>query len=195
MRLKKVVFLDRDGTINVDRGYVYRREEWEWIPGAVDALKQLVVAGFKLAVVSNQSGIGHGLYTVSDVRALHTFMQQELAAQGIVLAAVVFCPHQRGRGCRCRKPAVGMARQAERLLGAVDYAASWAVGDKVADAEFGKNLGTHTALIRGAYWQEATLLEKPDLVVGSLHEAAHGIVSWQRKTITERMMAPSQRID
>lgn len=174
----KIVFLDRDGTINAagPGEFVHRVSDWRWLPGAVEALQALQAAGFSLAVVTNQSGIGHGLYTEADMRAVNAHMQKQLAASGVTLAAMVFCPHRRDAGCGCRKPAVGMARQIEGEVGLIDYGASWAVGDKPSDAGFGRALGTRTALIRSRHWQPAGLGEEPDVIVDSLREAAERIV-------------------
>ena len=173
----KVIFLDRDGTLNVDHGDVNERDMWEWVPGSIDACKQLQDAGFTLAVVTNQSGIAHGMYTEKNMHELHAYMEEELALHGVHLAMVAFCPHSRSKGeCDCRKPHIGMAKQIEAKIGPINYAASWMIGDKEADLLFGKNAGTKTALIRSKYWEEGKLTEKPDMVVDSLKEAAEKIV-------------------
>lgn len=177
MHKKKVVFLDRDGTINVDSGFVCRRESWEWIPGSREGMKRLREAGFLLAVVTNQSGIGHGLYAEEDARKLHEYMEGELARAGIRLAAVFYCPHRRDGICGCRKPGTGMIEQAERQIGPIDYEQSWVIGDKIADMEMGQRKGMKTALIRSRYWQENDIGEQPDVVVGSLEEAAGRVVT------------------
>lgn len=190
---KKVIFLDRDGTINVDRGYVFRREDWDWTPHAIQALRYFANAGFHLVLVSNQSGVGHGLYTEADVTALHVFMQGELATQGVVFDVVVYCPHRRGGNCECRKPAVDMARIAEQRLGTIDYGASWTVGDKVSDMEFGRNIGTRTALIRGAYWEASGLLREPDLIVDCLHDAARAIILLENSLVSGRSVVRGLR--
>lgn len=174
---KKVIFLDRDGTINVDHGYVHHEEQWEWIPGTYEALQRFRDAGYALAVITNQSGIAHGLYEERDMHALHDFMNAELKENGIVLDAVAFCPHGRDdNNCDCRKPGIGMARQIEEKLGEIDYKHSWTIGDKEADVGFGKKAGTKTALIRSQYWKEGELAEQPDVIVDSLKEAADAIL-------------------
>lgn len=174
---RRVIFLDRDGTINVDFGYVHRPEQWEFTPGAVAALRALSEAGYGLAVVANQGAVGAGRYSARDVRALHEYMARELAAGGVRLAAVVFCGHTRAQGCACRKPAEGLARRVEVLAGPVDYAASWMIGDKESDVLFGKNIGSRTVLLRSRYWQEERLAQQPDIIVDSLSEAASRIVT------------------
>lgn len=174
---RRVVFLDRDGTVNVDHGYVHHKDKWEWIAGAMDALEKLQKAGYALAIITNQSGIAHGLYTEEDMHVMHRFMNDELEARGIHIDAIAFCPHGRDENvCDCRKPDIGMARQIEKELGEIDYANSWTIGDKEADVLFGKKAGTKTALIRSRYWKEGQLSEKPDLIVSSLEEVAHSII-------------------
>lgn len=170
-----VAFLDRDGTINVHDPYVHRTDQWKFTPRAIDGLKMLQQAGFALAVVTNQGGIGHELYTLEDMQRVHAFMEAELAKHGITLSVIAYCPHRKDAGCDCRKPKTGMAKQIEAKIGPIDYPASWTIGDKTADLGFGKTLGTHTALIRSEYWKEAELTEKPDIIVHSLYDASLAI--------------------
>lgn len=173
---KKVIFLDRDGTINKDRDYVYLVEQWEWTPGAQEALKKLQSAGYTLTIITNQTSIGHGFYTLEDMHRLNEYMRSELEKVGVQLAAIAFCPHRKDAGCDCRKPKTGMAKQIEAKIGPIDYAASWTVGDKDKDVGFGKGVGTKTALIRSEYWTEAGLDgNRPDLIVASLAEFAQKI--------------------
>lgn len=170
---KNVIFLDRDGTLNVDHGYVNEAKDWEWVPGAIEACKKMQDAGYSLAIVTNQSGIAQGLYTEENMHALHDFMTEELEKHGVFLDAIAYCPHSRSVSeCDCRKPAIGMAKQIEAIIGEIDYANSWMIGDKEADLLFGKNAGTKTAIIRSTYWKEGELTMEPDMIVGSLKEAA-----------------------
>lgn len=175
--MKKVVFLDRDGTINVDSGYVYRIEDWQWAPGAIEGMKLLQAGGFTLTVITNQSAIAIGKYTVDDMHRLHAYMREELSKEGITITAIGFCPHARDQDdCDCRKPKTGMARQIETQIGAIDYGESWTIGDKEMDVLFGKNAGTKTALLRSRYWEEGKLGQQPDIIVDSLLDAANKIV-------------------
>lgn len=174
---KKVIFLDRDGTLNVDHGYVNEVSQWEWITGAIDACKQLQDAGYILTIVTNQSGIAQGLYTEEAMHKLHAMMLEEFEKHGVHIAMVAYCPHDRNQDeCDCRKPKIGMAKQIEAKIGDIDYANSWIVGDKEADLLFGRNAGTRTALIRSKYWEEGAVSAQPDLIVDSLKEAANEIV-------------------
>jgi D-glycero-D-manno-heptose 1,7-bisphosphate phosphatase len=175
--MKRVVFLDRDGTLNVDRGYICRVKDWQFTPGAPEAIKRLRDGGYSVVVVSNQSGIGRGLYQRCDVEALHKFVQAELRAYGTRVDAFAYCPHLPSDLCGCRKPATGLARQVEAELAmVVDYLASWTIGDKPSDLEFGKNLGTRTCLVRSQYWSPEQLSAEPEMVCDSLASAALEII-------------------
>lgn len=176
--MDKVVFLDRDGTINVDTGEpVFLREHWEWTPNAIDALRTLQDSGYKLAVVTNQTGIGVNLYTEEQMQELHNWMDEELQKNGVKLAGIEYCPHVPNSGCGCEKPDTGMFDRLKLVLGEVGVKNSWTIGDKEKDLLFGKNVGTKTALIRSKYWNESELSLKPDVIVDSLYEAAHHITN------------------
>jgi D-glycero-D-manno-heptose 1,7-bisphosphate phosphatase len=144
---RPAAFLDRDGVINLDHGYVVRREDFAWVPGVREAAAQLHRAGFALVVVTNQSGIGRGKYTEADFLALTDWMRGEFASAGAPLAGVYFCPHHptdavgafRMR-CDCRKPAPGMLLRAARELD-LDLGRSILFGDKVSDLEAAKAAG------------------------------------------------------
>jgi D-glycero-D-manno-heptose 1,7-bisphosphate phosphatase len=169
--MTKVIFLDRDGTINVDYAFVSEIKNWEFIEKAPAALKMLQEAGYSLTIITSQSGIAYGLYTESDMNTLHEYMKEQLKQHGVTIAAIAFCPHRREQNdCECRKPKIGMAKQIEQKIGAIDYANSWTIGDKVADIGFGKNAGTKTALIRSKFWNEGELAETPDIIVDSLYD-------------------------
>ena len=173
---KRVIFLDRDGTLNIDHGYVSRSEDWEFLPGAAQGVRLLREAGYAVAVVTNQSAVASGKCTRDDVQRLHEFVLQQLAEQGTMLDAIVYCPHSAEEGCDCRKPRIGLARQIEARLGEpIDYAGSWTVGDKPSDIEFGQALGTRTILLRSRYWSPAELPLTPDHVCESLLAAAEVI--------------------
>jgi len=114
---RAVIFLDRDGTLNVDKGFVHRAEDWEFTDRAAEALRELREAGYVIALVTNQSGVARGFFTLADVRALHEDVRQRLARQGVTLDAIAICPHAPDDDCECRKPRTGMARQIETQLG------------------------------------------------------------------------------
>ncbi len=178
---KRVVFLDRDGTLNFDKQYLHRIEQVELIPGVVDGLRLLEGQGYLLAIVTNQSGIARGRFPESDVQAVNTYIRNILAEQGVHIRVAVYCPHHIAGSvpkytveCECRKPNIGLAKQVAAVVGPLNYANSWSVGDTLTDHEFGVKLGTKTALIRSAYWNAAPT-PLPTMVVNSLFEAAQKI--------------------
>lgn len=150
---RKVAFLDRDGVINLDRAYVHKWEEFEFVPGAVEAMRRLCEAGYELVVVTNQSGLARGMYSEAEYQALTDAMCVALARAGAAVAAVYHCPHHpKGRvaalavDCDCRKPAPGMILRAAKELG-VSLADSFLVGDKPSDIEAARAAGVGRAYI------------------------------------------------
>lgn len=155
--LRKAVFLDRDGVINVDRDYLHRIEDFEFITGVPQALRRLQRAGWALVVVTNQSGIGRGRFGEADYQRLSAHMRSELQRSGVELDAVFHCPHRPDEGCDCRKPAPGMLLRAAAGLG-LDLPASVMVGDKLADLQAGRaaRVGRCVLVLSGKPVDEAT---------------------------------------
>ena len=175
---RRAVFLDRDGTINVDHGYVTCWKDWELLPGVADAIRLLRDSGFAIAVVTNQSAVAKEKCTIADIHELHASMRDDLAKQGAIIDAIVFCPHGPGDGCGCRKPRTGIVADIEQQLGEpINYTRSWTVGDKISDIEFGRALGTRTVLLRSRYWTIEELNANPDVICESLSEAARFIIA------------------
>ena len=131
--MNKAVFLDRDGTINVDKNYLYKIEDWEFIDGVIEGLQILQRLGFKLIVITNQSGIARGYYTEQDAIKIFDYMINELAKKGIKIEKVYYCPHV-GNECDCRKPKLGLFYQAQKDFD-IDFSHSFAIGDKLRDLE------------------------------------------------------------
>ena len=138
--MKKAVFLDRDGVINVDKGYVHKIEDFEFTKGAIKALKYFQSLGYMLIIVTNQSGIGRGYYTLKDFQKLTTWMKNRLKADGIEIKEVYFCPHSPDEKCTCRKPEPGMILKAAKDYD-IDLKKSWMIGDKKSDIEAAKRAG------------------------------------------------------
>ncbi len=137
--LRPAAFLDRDGTLNLDTGYVHRPEELVWTKDAKAAVRMLNGAGYYVFVVTNQSGVARGLYSEQDVERLHAHMQAELQAEGAHVDAFYYCPHhpqgtvkELAVACRCRKPGTGMLEQAAAEW-PIDRARSIMVGDQDRD--------------------------------------------------------------
>lgn len=169
MNLKSAVFLDRDGTINEENGYLYKKEDCRFIPGALEAVTSFVNAGFMVVIVTNQSGIARGYYSEADLNRLHLYMESEIVAAGGRIDAWYHCPHHpdypAAEGdCSCRKPLPGMLRLAADELG-IDLGASWMIGDKLADIEAGTAAGCRTILVRTGYGAAESALATAGLTV------------------------------
>ncbi len=134
------VFLDRDGTLNPDPGYIGSPGQFELFPGVAAALARLTRAGARLVVVTNQSGVGRGLFSSADLDAIHAKLRRLLQEAGVSLDAIYVCPHHPDEHCRCRKPETGMIDQAVRDLG-VDLSRSYLIGDHAKDMELAKRVG------------------------------------------------------
>lgn len=151
---RPAVFLDRDGTLNVEKNYLYRFEDWEWIPGAVEAIRRINSMGYLAIVVTNQAGIARGYYGEEDVQRLHFQVNGALADAGARIDAFYICPHHPEHGdvrdCSCRKPGIGMLTRAQCEFG-IGLEASWLVGDKLSDIEAGKRAGVTPILVRTGY--------------------------------------------
>ena len=143
---RPAVFLDRDGTLLNERGYLGDPDDIEFYPCAVPGLRRLQSAGFRLVVVSNQSGIGRGYFTRRDLIRVTTRFLALLRRRGIRIDGSYFCPHLPDAGCRCRKPAPGMARRAARELN-LDLKRSYVIGDQARDIELASNIGARGVLV------------------------------------------------
>ncbi|GMT38774.1 D,D-heptose 1,7-bisphosphate phosphatase GmhB [Helicobacter bizzozeronii] len=134
---QRALFLDRDGVINVNKGYVSHPLDFELIPGILDVCKRAKDLGYLLIVVTNQSGIARGYYTPQDFLALNAYMQALLRAYGgVSLDAIYHCPHLPGARCACRKPNLGMLQEAQRDF-EIDLDKSIMLGDQWSDMQFG----------------------------------------------------------
>lgn len=180
--LRRAAFLDRDGVINVDHGYVCRREDFQFVPGALAACAQLHRWQFALVVVTNQSGIGRGLYGEQDYRQLTDWMRAQFAAAGAPLAGVYHCPHHPQallpayrRACDCRKPGPGMLLAAARDL-SLDLGRSVLFGDKASDIAAAAAAGIAQRVLLGT---DGRALPPPEAAAratarfASLAEAVH----------------------
>jgi D-glycero-D-manno-heptose 1,7-bisphosphate phosphatase len=151
--LRRAAFVDRDGVINVDSGYVHRWSDFRFLDGAVDGLRALQSLGYRLVVVSNQSGVARGLFARQDVDALHRQMIRYLEDQGIAVSGVYYCPHhpegtvpEFAVACDCRKPRPGMILRAVAELG-IDPGQSLLIGDKWTDVEAARRAGLGAAYL------------------------------------------------
>jgi len=146
MKRNKAVFLDRDGVINEDRGYTYKIKDFALIPYAARGLKLLQETGFKIIVITNQSGIARGLYSLSAMQRFNRHLQKKLEKYGVSIDAIYFCPHfSKGKIvkyrkiCNCRKPKPGMIKKAKKDFH-LDLKKSFIIGDQTSDIALGKKL-------------------------------------------------------
>ncbi len=151
----KAAFFDRDGVLNVDKSYLYKIEELEWVNGAKEALAYLAQKGYTIFVVTNQSGIARGYYTVADMEKLHSFMAQEIEAAGGKIEKFYYCPHLPGGKvaefaveCDCRKPKPGLILRAFKEYD-IDKDNAFLIGDKPRDVESAEAAGINGYLFSG----------------------------------------------
>lgn len=156
----KAAFFDRDGVLNVDKSYLYKIEDLEWIDGAEEALAYLTKKGYTVFVVTNQSGIARGYYTVDDMNKLHEFMAQQVAAAGGKIEKFYYCPHlpegkiaEYAVECDCRKPKPGLILRAFEEYD-IDKEAAFLIGDKTRDVESAEAAG-----IKGYLFEGGSLLD------------------------------------
>ena len=163
----KAAFFDRDGVLNVDKSYLYKIEDLEWIDGAKEALAYLTQQGYTVFVVTNQSGIARGYYTVDDMNKLHEFMAQQVAAAGGKIEKFYYCPHlpegkiaEYAVECDCRKPKPGLILRAFEEYD-IDRDAAFLIGDKPRDVESAEAAG-----IKGYLFSGGNLLNFVKEIVG-----------------------------
>ena len=188
-RKRRAVFMDRDGTISEEVGYVNHPSRYRVFPYTAEAVRRLNEAGWLAVLVTNQAGVARGYFTEDVIGAVHTLLAQELERGGARLDAIYYCPHHPSVGeppyrfdCDCRKPRPGLIRRAAIDLD-IDVAASWMVGDRYSDTELARNAGARAALVLSGYgrgeweYQRAAWRHQPDLVAENLLEAVEKIVA------------------
>src|SRR5207244_3957979 len=148
--MRPFVFLDRDGTLMMEKGYLSDPQCVELIDGAAAALRRLREGGFGIAIVTNQSAVGRGYFGMERVDAVHRRLGDLLASQGAFLDAIYVCPHRPEEECACRKPGIAMIEDAAREH-AIDLRASFIIGDKESDVDCGRNAGVPVILVRTGY--------------------------------------------
>ncbi|WOH37866.1 D-glycero-beta-D-manno-heptose 1,7-bisphosphate 7-phosphatase [Thalassotalea fonticola] len=162
--MNRALFLDRDGIINVDHGYVYKPEEFEFVDGIFDVCRHAQDLGLQLIVITNQSGIARGKYTEEQFLTLTDWMKKEFLKERIIITDVFFCPHHPTKGldayklaCKCRKPEPGMIFKAAQKH-KIDLKQSIFIGDKVSDIKAAENAGVHNRiLVSGKYSDDGAI--------------------------------------
>jgi heptosyltransferase-2 len=175
------VFLDRDGTLTYDPGYLKVAAELKLLAGVGPALARLKGAGARLVVVTNQSGVGRGIFALKDLEAIHARLEGLLEQEDAALDAIYFCPHHPDDGCRCRKPNVGMVERAVSELH-LDLRRSYLIGDHARDIQLAHRVGATAILITTELVDTQALdalraaQAMPDAVAKSMAEAVDWIL-------------------
>ena len=190
--MNKAVFLDRDGTVNEEVGYLRDLADLRIIPGAGAAIRRLNEAGFKVILVTNQSGVARGYFSESFVQETHARMGELLRSEGARIDAVYYCPHHPTSGnspytidCDCRKPKTGLIDQAVKDLD-IDVGHSYMVGDKWSDVELGQRAAMQAILVMSGHTPDGPEnrrpegLRDPDCIAHSLREAADWIIGREK---------------
>jgi D,D-heptose 1,7-bisphosphate phosphatase len=182
----EVIFLDRDGTITEEKDFIYKIEEIKFIPGSKEALKILQGLGYKLVIVSNQSGIARGIMTVEQVEKVNDFILKELERDGVKIEGIYYCPHHPDENCNCRKPKTGLIKRALQDHH-LKLKNSWTIGDKLSDVLLGKNIKGKSISVLTGYGQgtkqkiesdsDVYEWQKPDYMAKDFLEAASFIKS------------------
>jgi D-glycero-D-manno-heptose 1,7-bisphosphate phosphatase len=170
----KVVVLDRDGTIVVDREYLADPDGLELLPGAAEGLRHLHRRGYRLVVISNQSGVARGLFSLEQLQQINARLVEMVRDVGADIAGIYCCPHDPEEGCSCRKPKPALLLQAARELG-FEPAHTVVIGDKASDVELGRRVGAKTVLIASEAQLDAAATSGADYIARDLREAARFI--------------------
>jgi D-glycero-D-manno-heptose 1,7-bisphosphate phosphatase len=176
--MRRAVFLDRDGTLNVrpdEHAYVESLDGFVWLAGALEGASALARAGFVLAVVSNQRGVARGLVSWATLTSIEHEIQARMRDAGAEITAFRYCPHDLADACDCRKPAPGMILALARTLD-IDLPRSWMIGDSESDIAAGQAAGCRTALIDEPGSPARSRRSRPDIVAPSLDAAATAIL-------------------
>jgi D-glycero-D-manno-heptose 1,7-bisphosphate phosphatase len=182
---RPAVFLDRDGTIAEEVGYLNHASRFRMFPFAAAAIQRLNEAGLPVIVVTNQSGVGRGYFPESLVHEVNELMTEQLAKAGAKIDAVYYCPHTSSENCICRKPKTGMLDRAV-MEHALDLQHSFVVGDRSGDIELARNARARSVLVRTGYgegeltWHAAKWPVQPDFVAEDLAQAADWILGIQK---------------
>ena len=194
--MNRAVFLDRDGTISEEVGYVNHLDRFKVYPWTGEAIRRLNRAGLQAIVITNQSGVARGYFPESLVHEIHQSLCAELANEGAVLDGIYYCPHHpEGRvdsyriRCDCRKPGTGMIERAARER-SVDLRSSFVVGDRYQDLQIGFKVNARTVLVLSGYgkgellYQRNTWAQQPDYIAPTLLEAVDWILGFSHEKIS-----------
>ena len=177
----KAVFIDRDGTINVDVHYLDNPDDFKMYPEVGEGVKKLKDNGFKIIVITNQSGLARGYFTENDLADIHAKMKREIQKYDVILDGIYYCPHHPDDNCNCRKPNIGLFEKAIKEHD-IDVKKSYMLGDKILDIGAGKKVGITTILIPEPHIRDEFMSEKdewefnPDYISDDFMDAVEWIL-------------------
>jgi len=183
----KAVFMDRDGTIIEDTGYIDSPERVKFLPGSIEAIKRLKDAGYKVVIISNQAGIARGLLTEDMLQTIDKYIHKKILSGGTHIDGSYYCPHHPEHGvypyrqaCECRKPHTGLVKKAAKEHD-LDLSKSFMVGDHSSDIETAKRAGIKSVFVLTGHGpkEKENLKEKPDHFAADLMEAVKWILEWK----------------
>ncbi len=183
--MNKAVFLDRDGTIIQDVGYISSPEQVQFVPGSIEAIKMLNQAGYKVIVITNQAGVARGITTEDMVQTVDKVIQRGILSGGAHLDGIYYCPHHPEHGvypykqiCECRKPHTGLIKKATQDH-QIDLGRSFMIGDKSSDVETGKRAGIRTVFVLTGHGsrEKGELKAAPEYIARDLAEAVKWVLS------------------
>jgi D-glycero-D-manno-heptose 1,7-bisphosphate phosphatase len=179
--MHRAIFMDRDGTVSEEIGYMYHTGLYKPFPWAGPAIRKINDSGMKAILITNQSGVQRGYFTESVVHEVHDILHDELARHNAKLDAVYFCPHEPETGCDCRKPRPGMLMRARQELG-IDLANSYVIGDRYLDVDVAYAAGARSVLVmtgngRAEHQKYKDRPQQPHFVADNLLTAVESIVA------------------
>lgn len=176
--MQQVIFLDRDGVINYNSAdYIKSPDEWQPIPGSLEAIAQLSKAGFTIFIITNQSGVGRGLYNLATLHAIHDKMLTAIKATRGIIKQIYYCPHKPEDNCHCRKPKPGLLLQAATEH-SIDLSQSIMIGDSFKDIAAGRAVNAKTVLVMTGNGTETAIKHKTELADTVLAENLNNAVAY-----------------
>tara|TARA_B100001250_G_scaffold413196_1_gene446536 strand:- start:3827 stop:4381 length:555 start_codon:yes stop_codon:yes gene_type:complete len=178
MTNQKVVFIDRDGTINKSVPYLDNYADFEFYSETIEGLSLLIKNNFKIVLVTNQSGIGRGYFSLKVLNNIHRNMLLELKSENILISGIYFCPHTPEDDCNCRKPKVGMLEKASLDL-SIKPNNSYMIGDRLSDIQAGQNFGCVSILVETGYGKsESMLFDKEQIIPNKITKNIQTAAQW-----------------
>lgn len=181
--MNNAIFLDRDGVIVEDSGYVHRKDQLKLIPGSAEAIKLLNKNNFLVVIVTNQAGVAKGYFTENDVVLFNDLMKEKLREHDAYIDTIYYCPHHPEAkiekykiNCNCRKPKPGMLEEAERKFD-IDLEQSFIIGDRLSDIDTGKCIGCKAIMVLTGYGKDEPKNDRIDYIAQNLYDAVEHILT------------------